>query len=608
MQRRAENMIWNAAGRYDFDPPFMAFTEKGKPDPYFNLVIGFAAKWLDLDQICAFFASYAGSRKAEEFDELMWLGIENCVYEKEVAERPILAALRKERAQQFYKNRQTLSRQQMMLQSMTVYDQQQARWSKVLGQKGDPLSPSKRDLAKALEIPGSVTTKELIARLTAILQQYFHYTIGNGREEERRTPVTGKAAKILRRVLRREDQVRDTLLMRTGTGTGDADGAAQLSHSFEAGRSAEQLKQDEAYIRKAFGDCTLTEQQLRVLENGLCAGAHADCRLWVTDSRDRHTGAGAAGSGDPARNEPEVSGNKAKQNADTASIGSLNRRDDRELDKMLDDAGKQAGKNRRYLEKRSMLIQSGIKRLSARLDEVLSSYERALPEEAKAGRLEPEKAWRLPALRDPEVFTRAGEETERSLTVDLLLDASASRLNYQEELASQAYSIARSFQACGVPVQVLCFRSLRGYTVLQILKDRKEHDCSRILGYFAGGWNRDGLGIRLAGSLAAPKTDAARRILFVLTDASPNDSTRIPAGEGLLSKEYQGKAAVLDTKQAVDDLREQGIEPAAIFLGPTLYLENLHTIYQGRCVRIHRIEQLEEAVSSLLDQTLRQSR
>ncbi len=565
-------MIWNAAGRYDFDPPFMAFTEKGKPDPYFNLVIGFAAKWLDLDRICSFFASYAGSRRAEEFDELMWLGIENCVYEKEVIERPILARLRRDRAQQFYKNRQTLSRQQMMLQSMTVYDQQQARWSKVLGQKGDPLSPAKRSLAKALEIPGSVTTDELIGRLTGILQQYFRYTPGSGGDGEKHTPVTGKAAQLLRRVLRREDRVQDTLLMRTGTGIGDADGAAQLAHSFETGKSAQQLQQDEAYIRKAFGSCTLSEQQLRVLENSLCTGAHAECRLWVTDSRGQRTG------------------------------------EDREIDKVLDDAGKQAGRNRRYLEKRAMLIQSGIKRLSARLDEVLTSYERALPEEAKAGRLEPEKAWRLPALRDPEVFTHAGEETERSITVDLLLDASASRLNYQEELASQAYSIARSLQACGVPVQVLCFRSLRGYTVLQILKNRNERDCSRILDYFAGGWNRDGLGIRLAGSLAAPKTDAARRILFVLTDASPNDSTRIPSGDGLLSKEYQGKAAVLDTKQAVDDLREQGIEPAAIFLGPTLYLENLHTIYQGRCVRIHRIEQLEEAVSSLLDQTLRQSR
>ena len=31
-QRRALNIIWNAAGRYDFETPFMAFYPNGKPD------------------------------------------------------------------------------------------------------------------------------------------------------------------------------------------------------------------------------------------------------------------------------------------------------------------------------------------------------------------------------------------------------------------------------------------------------------------------------------------------------------------------------------------------------------------------------------------------
>ena len=52
------------------------------------------------------------------------------------------------------------------------------------------------------------------------------------------------------------------------------------------------------------------------------------------------------------------------------------------------------------------------------------------------------------------------------------------------------------------------------------------------------------------------------------------------------------------------ELREEGIAVGAIFLGPTLYLENLHTIYGKECVRIHRIDQLEEAVSALLAQAL----
>ena len=42
-QRQACNVIWNAAGRYDYDPPFMAFRTNGTPDFYFNMIIGRSA-------------------------------------------------------------------------------------------------------------------------------------------------------------------------------------------------------------------------------------------------------------------------------------------------------------------------------------------------------------------------------------------------------------------------------------------------------------------------------------------------------------------------------------------------------------------------------------
>jgi hypothetical protein len=111
--RRARNIIWNAAGRYDFDPPFMAFFANGHPDQYFNMVAGLVQKWLDMPRLWDFFLSYEGDRRSDEFDDYLWLGLENCVYEKELPERPILTQLRKERAERFYQEQQTLSRQQM---------------------------------------------------------------------------------------------------------------------------------------------------------------------------------------------------------------------------------------------------------------------------------------------------------------------------------------------------------------------------------------------------------------------------------------------------------------------------------------------------------------
>ena len=125
--RRARNIIWNAAGRYDFEPPFLAFFPNGTGDNYFNMVIGLAEKWLGLSRIRDFFALYENDRRADEFDEFLWLGLENCLYEKELAERPILEALRKERAEKFYEMHQRMTRQQMEMQSMLVYTQQEAR-------------------------------------------------------------------------------------------------------------------------------------------------------------------------------------------------------------------------------------------------------------------------------------------------------------------------------------------------------------------------------------------------------------------------------------------------------------------------------------------------
>ena len=54
-RRRASNIVWTAAGSYRYNPDFLAFTEKGKPDLYLNAVIGLTAKYYDMVKLNAFF-------------------------------------------------------------------------------------------------------------------------------------------------------------------------------------------------------------------------------------------------------------------------------------------------------------------------------------------------------------------------------------------------------------------------------------------------------------------------------------------------------------------------------------------------------------------------
>ena len=100
------------------------------------------------------------------------------------------------------------------------------------------------------------------------------------------------------------------------------------------------------------------------------------------------------------------------------------------------------------------------------METVLSSYLRHLPEPDRAGRISPEKAWRLPVLQDGRVFLKDGEEIEQEIFVDLLLDASQSRRNIQETLSAEAYIVAKSLTNLHIPVRVSAFRSIRGHTVL----------------------------------------------------------------------------------------------------------------------------------------------
>ena len=141
---------------------------------------------------------------------------------------------------------------------------------------------------------------------------------------------------------------------------------------------------------------------------------------------------------------------------------------------------------------------------------------------ARSGNLDPERVWRT-VMDDDRVFRCADEENHPSFTVDLLLDASASRLHCQEVIAAQGSILAQSLAACGIPVRVSCFSSLRGYTVLRVLKGFKEKSLQGICQYFASGWNRDGLALRAVGDLKGLRVSA----VFMGEDASAADASRI---------------------------------------------------------------------------------
>ena len=265
----------------------------------------------------------------------------------------------------------------------------------------------------------------------------------------------------------------------------------------------------------------------------------------------------------------------------------------------------QKKRNEAFFNEHAAAVRRTVKELSTQIDTVLSSWLKHIPEPSRAGRISPEKAYRLPVLKDGRVFLKDGEDIEPDICVDLILDSSMSRLHSQEVIAAEAFIIAESFRRVNIPVRITGFRSMRGYTVTEILKDWKDKDGRGVFGYFAGGWNRDSLALKTVAGLEDSFTFGKTRILLIMTDASPNDT--LPAASGTFhSVEYEGAAAVKAVEETVHALRKDGLRVGAVFHGNTGHLDDLHQIYGHSCVRIRKVSQLARGVSDLLLLLLRE--
>lgn len=582
--RRARNYIWNAAGRYDFEPPYIAFYPTGEVDMYFNMIIGLAVKWFDMDCLTAFFDSYKNSRSADEYDEFLWLGIENCVFAKELSERPILAQLRIDRANDFFRIQNSLSRQQVEMQSMAVYDQQAARWSEVLG-RHVLLAGKKRKMYEFLKFDGDLNTEGLISRMNEFFEEFFHFTPGISEEKR-----SFRLADSLRRGFGKRRGSSEKLMVRTADGGGITDKDVQLTHTAGMRYGFAPDEKDEDYIRACFGDCAYSDEEMRILEEALCTDGDAACRLWVVK---------------PPRNGAEA-GTSMNGRSSSAEGNTPISKDARDF---LTKAAEQRHRNEKYCEKNALMIHESIKRLSAALGTLFESYSRHLPEKARAGRLVARNAYRLSVVHDPYVFLRDGDETENNLRVTLLLDASMSRLYSQEKIAAEAYVIASSLERIHIPFEILSYRTIRGFTVIEKLKESAEKRADSVLRYTAGGWNRDSLAFRTVGWMIREEDPNRKQshILLILTDASPNDSMPIASGGLLGGKEYEGELSVREARKAVSALREDGIRTSAIFLGSSAHLDNVHQIFGKEYVRIQTIAQLADGVSELIAMMLRES-
>ena len=572
-QRRAVNLIWAAAGEYGFEPKFLAMKTDGTPDFYMNFVIGLVYKWFGEEMPRRLFDSWLGDVRQAVMDDLAWLALENAAYEKELPQRPALEELRQAHAREFFAMEYQTSRQEWMARNQLVYSMQAARWKSVLGKPTRLVTPWDKGLYRAL-CCGDVSGEELEQALRACFRKYL------GFDGKVRTKAELRLHFDNRRWIAFMTKMAPTELVRT-----DDLAIGRAAHAGQAGfvraadalrsmlRSNERAEADRAYIQRCFGRSMYAPKQLSAIEQQRCTGNHLGCRLWFT-------------RGDPAADVPPSSDSQ----------------------QLYEQAAEQARLNRAAYAENSELYESALLRLTEQIRNCMLVHQQPEAVTARQGWVDGARVWREPVLGDDRVFLRQDQEPKPGFSVDLLLDGSASRLHCQETIAAQGYILAKSLLNCGIPVRVTSFCSLRGYTVLRVLKSFTDKNRQNIFRYFASGWNRDGLALRAAGDLIryAPGP-APRHLMILLTDASPNDSRRIPpTAQNPLGCAYEDAAGVADTAAQVRTLQRQGVRVSAVFMGEDSSAGAAAQIYGKNMARIRGMDQLARAAGRLIQNEIRE--
>ena len=546
-QRRATNLIWNAAGDYGLHPESRAYDPEGYADVYMNSIVGAVYKYYDYPTIKKLLDGMENAAQGETWQDLFWTGLENCAYQRAIAERPALRLLRQGYAR-------TVAAQAAGFNDLDLPMADRIKlehYRRVLGER-HRLPPREEKLLEALEFPPELTSEQLCERMRGILKDYFGVTGGMLRHDTlAKLPQfmggIGRRRYFLgARVSSKEVRRKAGKLSPIGRLTGD--------------KTPEQLR---GYVADCFGESMYSRGDVTNIEDRLCRDRHAGCMLHFTRGEF---------SAEPHDAEVRLQRQTSRSQAES---------------------------NRKYYNDGIVAHRLAIIRLTEKVRNCILVHLDDTMIKSRAGELNAARIWRGVYLNDGSVFEKHERMTDTELSVDLLLDGSASQLQRQEKVASQAYILAESLTRCGLPVRVMSFCSVGSCTVTRIYRDYNEPERNEaVFEYSAAGFNRDGLALRAANYLLS-SSPYERRILITLSDCSPNDVKKVADAQGR-QKEYQGEAGVADSSAEVEKLRRMGVSVMCVFTGEEEELPNARRIYGRELVRIRHISQFADAVGKVI--------
>lgn len=550
-KRRADHQIWNAAASYGFQTDFRSFMDNGEASLYFNTIMGLIRRYYDYDKIIEIFDIFDNWTDGDVYSELLWLGLERLAWLKSKEERPAITFLRANYAKDFLNTWKETDRD--MLGDL------KNGWFKRTLHLSDTETRWEKKVLNLLEFSVNDNEERIKEQVELLFKTCFRRSLTGGliptdtlRRDGTHYKKTGYYKSWAVRHLGFGND-RDTLehgFKKTG------------NSSFTIGRPKAQKVHD--YVESCFGRSILSETESIALEKQLCVKTHKHCYFHVT-------------KGEPSQIRNEDTRIEQKRFA------------------------AQEEKNREYYYKNLTANRLAVNKLAQRIRNTLLQKEEDAGCHMRAGMLKSEIAWRCLAVEDSQIFKRPQCALPDDLVVDILLDASASQLNRQEKIATQAHILAEAMTKCDIPVRVLSYCSVSGCTVLRIYRDYHEnHNNEKIFAYTAAGWNRDGLAFRGMNWLLEHSGEG-HRLVLILSDVNPNDDQKMQVeGKIRYTREYSGKAALEETKQEASKLRKGNRTVLCLYTGLDINLKNAQNIYGKEVIRIQNMDTFAETVGKLI--------
>lgn len=562
-KRRARNIIWNAARDYSFEPEFKVYDEDGRADLYWNSIIGAARKNYGADTIDALFSALHNTDQEELYEQLVWLGLENAVYQREALHRPALPALRRSYAKRVLSHIGPVPSEELPVLL------EEAHFRRVLGET-PYLMPRERAMLDALEFSGDLEGAELARELLDFLRTFCHFAPGNHestKESEKKPPILRK---FFRKISGKPSSVHSFwhgYSEHSAIGQGGSD-----TEPLQRRLSDKSLAQSEVAIRKFiqdyFGQPLYDPGKTAELEHELCVDAHRLCHLYFAKGDDTW--------------DKNIRGFAGARRKEALKLMKL---------------------NRAVYDEDAVRHRASIVRLTARIKHAMMAYLQPTVLRSSSGSLDSSRIWRAVYLDDEKVFTKIQQSDPGNLSVDILLDASTSQQGRQATVAAQGYMIAEALTRCQIPVRVSSFCSISGYTVVTRYRDYQETDRNdRIFNYFTAGCNRDGLAIR-ALKKGLEDSPCEHKLVILLSDVKPDDVIKMYQNGNYV--DYAEANGIQNTAIEVRSLLKLDISVICVFTGNDKDVPAAHTIYGRNFARIRSLDQFADTVGALIQNQIR---